>query len=393
MVSTLLLCAAQVLEYGLPAIKWIDEKVPQIRQAYDALVKYSDHWWEGPSPFEPLCVGQIEYQTKIGFLGMFFQARCVEVDVTLMRKGIIPTVNLLKLSGLRFEADIDYRPATLNVDLIADFYLGTGASDCTAKDDPACLKAVVSAGVRMYLTGIDVRFSLLTSGAWLEPLGLRNFGIIDPSCGMMLTLITVAPFVAPKGVWWSGTILYKVTSDAWPAALTAPGAAWPPDLKAHENELRYISSHFLFEMWSPVIDDLLCRVAKLPRFAFKLIIPRLSLMDVMRMFADLGMSLYAGMSGDAGAGTPPAAASLMEAVDELLRIDMSVEAELSTIHHPDGVPEWGTTPVQRGIYLNASLSAAAIAGFSFNIRVFCESGGIERAEYVHHTHSPQPYPD
>ena len=95
--------------------------------------------------------------------------------------------------------------------------------------------------------------------------------------------------------------------------------------------------------------DYLCSITGLPRFALKLLIPQLSLMDVMRMFADLGASLYAGISGSDYEGIPPEAAKLMSTVDSILQLDMSVEAEISTIHHPDGVPEWGGEPVQRGI--------------------------------------------
>ena len=84
------------------------------------------------------------------------------------------------------------------------------------------------------------------------------------------------------------------------------------------------------------------------------------------MYADIQLSAYAAKGIDVG-GLPAGAASLISAVNELLTIEMAVEAELSLVES-SGIPEWGGEPVARGLYLNATVEAAFI-GFTFDFRI------------------------
>ena len=124
-------------------------------------------------------------------------------------------------------------------------------------------------------------------------------------------------------------------------------------------------------MWHEDLDDSILRSLGLPRFAMKLRIPRMTLIDVLMMYADIQLSAYAARGVDVG-GMPATAASLISAVNEFLVIEMAVEAELSLIENLQGVPEWGGEPIERGLLLNMTCEGSGFMGFSFDLRVIAK---------------------
>lgn len=54
----------------------------------------------------------------------------------------------------------------------------------------------------------------------------------------------------------------------------------------------------------------------------------------------------------------------MDVVNDLIAVEMSVYAEFSLVH--GAVPEWGGVEIERGLYFNASVSASAFFGFTFD---------------------------
>ena len=145
---------------------------------------------------------------------------------------------------------------------------------------------------------------------------------------------------------------------------------WPPDISEYvPDKVRQCSVYFLYEQWHSELDDMLLRPLGLPRFAIKLYIPKLTLVDVMLMYLDIQLSMWAARGIDIP-GAPAEAASLMSAVNDFLRIEMSVQAELSLIESA-GVPEWGGEPVKRGLYLNMTALARFI-GFKFDFHLEAE---------------------
>ena len=114
--------------------------------------------------------------------------------------------------------------------------------------------------------------------------------------------------------------------------------------------------------------DLLCWYLNYPRFAVKLSVPQLSLKDLMLMTADVAMSMMS-LAGAEFGGMPAAVASLIDVVDQFLRIEFSIYLELSLA---GSQPEWGglTESIPRGLYLNTSASAY-VFGFEFDFR--CEA--------------------
>ena len=229
------------------------------------------------------------------------------------------------------------------------------------------------------LSGVSPGFilfgmKLVSQGAWLEPMGLRNFAILDPSFEFLIQVTTTPiPVPTPKMLAFAITILYKPDPanlrSNWPPPLLGSKAdGWPPDLSAWETDtLRRCSVYFLYEQWHPNLDDMILKLIGFPRFAIKLEIPRLTFMDVMMMYVDIGLSMMAGMGVGVG-GAPPAAAALMSAVNDLLVMEFSIQAELSLLDAPDGVPEWQGEPIRRGLYLHMT-SIGSFIGFTWDF--FC----------------------
>lgn len=64
-------------------------------------------------------------------------------------------------------------------------------------------------------------------------------------------------------------------------------------------------------------------------------------------------------------GAPAAAGTLLSALNQLLAIEMSIDAELSLVES-SGVAEWGGVPINRGLFLNMTCTASGFMGFSFD---------------------------
>ena len=269
------------------------------------------------------------------------------------------------------------------------------------------------------------------SGAWLNPLSLRNFALIHPKFGLDMEVLRSPPAPLPvttvRLLSWATTLLYKPDPtnlrSNWPAQLVGARASkrdWPvggPDLSEWETQpsspraIRRASSYFLFERWHANIDqpltvnNVICKLTGLPKLAIKLIIPRLTLVDVLAMYVDLHLAVYTSMSeavrsmqspspgmsdqlpdltdrssnsdptASLQAAVPNPAVVLLEtfpALSELLRIEYQVHAELSTIDSPassGGVAEWGKMPIRRGLFVNMTSEGKGFMGFSWDLAI------------------------
>ena len=331
-------------------------------------------FWQGPSPLEALCPQEIVLQFAFGSpSSAHFKFLCSGFSLTLLDRAPIqiPTVNFLRFTSIGISASI--QPGTMQFGVSSDFMIATGDSMCSTTTEAECVTATIEAGVETSAVGTIVSLSLATQGVWVEPVGLRNFAIVDPTISLGVTIPPPPATPFPNLIAWGVTIYYKPDAsnsrDNWPQEMFADKAvAWPPELSRYTtSSLRQISSYFLYEQWHPELDDPFLRPLGLPRFAIKLYIPRLTLIDVLMMYADIQLSMYTGRGIDVPS-TPPAAASLLSSVNDFLAIDMSVQAELSLVES-SGVPEWSGEPVNRGLYLNMSSSGSGFLGFSFDFHL------------------------
>ena len=340
---------------------------------------FSMHW-EGTSPLSVLCPVDVEMSFTFQSASAFgFSFACPEFELTLFDQPPIQiaSINFIRLTAMSISASVF--PQNVEFALSASFMLATGPSTCALPSDAECVRADAEVAVGS-LDGLTfLSTSLASSGLWIEPNRLRNFAILDVHVALRITIPPPPAIPVPTLVAWAATIYYKPdlsnSRSNWPTELLngdPTSADWPPNLDSYayrndEKALRTCESFFLYEQWHSEMDDPILRTIGLPRFAIKLRIPRLTLIDVLLMYADIQMSAYAARGIDVG-GAPAAAASLISSVNEFLAIEMAVELELSLVE-TDSVPEWGGEPVNRGLYLNMSVEASNFMGFSFDFRV------------------------
>jgi hypothetical protein len=340
--------------------------------------------WEGKSPLSVLCPVDVELSFTFQSSSTFgFSFGCPEFSLTLFDAPPvqIKSTNFIRFTAIHISAFV--APTEVQYSLSTSFQLATGTSDCSRSNDAECVRADVSASV-----GIDngmtfVVMQLNLNGLWIEPLRLRNFAILDPQLTLDVQIPPPPAVPIPRVVAWAANIYYKpdVTNSRsnWPAELLAANPTsdnWPPNLDSYasrndEKAVLTCESFFLYEQWHDELSDSILRQLGLPRFAMKLRIPRLTLIDVLTMYADIQASSYAARGLDVG-GAPAAAATLLGAVKPFLQIEMRVDAELSLIEMTEadgGVAEWGGEPVHRGLKLNMTVEASNFLGFSFDIVV------------------------
>ena len=340
--------------------------------------------WEGTSPLSVLCPVDVELSFTFQSSSAFgFSFGCPEFSLTLFDAPPmqIKSTNFIRFTAIRISAFV--APTEVEYSLGTSFQLATGASDCSRPTDAECVRADVSANV-----GIDdgmtfVAMQLSSSGVWIEPLLLRNFAILDPHLTLDVQIPPPPAVPIPRVVAWAANIYYKPDPmnlrSNWPSELIGAdptSETWPPNLDSYayrddEKAMRTCESFFLYEQWHDDLDDSILRRLGLPRFAIKLRIPRLTLIDVLMMYADIQLSAYAAKGIDVG-GAPAAAATLLGAVKPFLQIEMSVDLELSLIEFTEsegGVAEWNGEPVHRGLKLNMTVEASSFLGFSFDFNV------------------------
>ena len=347
----------KAMEYNL---RPLGESLRRGRRAEEELVvelgaQGVNLFWEGPSPLPDICEQDVLIQFAVSKSEASFAFVCKDFVLTLLEDADVKSLNFLRFESIDVRAAIN--TGAVEFAFGADFMLATGDSTCeNPKVEQECLTSRVQVTIAAEKSPPSISFSLelAASGVWVEPLGLRNFAIAYPSFGLGVSIIPSPPYAIPKLISWGITIYYKPDPkndrDKWPAELFAPKATseidadgnevWTevgrPDLSKYTtSSLREISTFFLYEKWSSSIDDpLLSLLPGIPRFAMKLNIPKLTLIDVLMMFSDMALSI----TGQGDTPTP-----FPESLNDFVKIDMSVVAELSLIES-DGVPEWQGEP-------------------------------------------------
>lgn len=334
--------------------------------------------YEGASPIPAMCPLSMVLIFQMPSIKSFrFEGLCTGFSLMMLHKAplTLPSINFLRFDSISIFAGV--APGLVEFGVGTTFDLATGISYCNDPLEAECIKAAFSVWIGIIPGKMIVGFALPTSGIWIEPLGLRNFAVINPSIEIELEItLSIPPVPTPRKVAWAITILYKMPWLAeWPDELRYREAPHPayyrPDLTpwtSGDGPVRQLSVFFLYEQWHSEIDDLLCSITGLPRFAIKVVVPKLSFIQLFLMFADIVFSAVSAASQQ-DVRTPPAVASLLAALDDLLKIEMSFYLELSLIQS-EAVPEWSGEPVERGLYLNSSVHVA-LFGFQMDLR--CEA--------------------
>ena len=334
--------------------------------------------YEGASPIPAMCPLSMVLIFQMPSPRSFrFEGLCSGFSLMMLHKSPvkIPSINFLRFDSIRIFAGVE--PGLIEFGVGTTFALATGDSYCRDPLEAECIQASFAVWIGVMPGKMIVGFAMPTSGIWIEPVGLRNFAVINPSIEIELEItLSVPPVPTPRKVAFAITILYKMPwLPEWPHEIKYREAPHPayytPDLTpwtAGDGSLRQLSFFFLYEQWHPEIDDMLCSITGLPRFAVKVVIPKLSLIQMFLMFADILFSAVSAASQQ-DVRTPPAVGSLLSVLDEFLKIEMSLYLEFSLIQS-EAVPEWSGEPVTRGLYLNTTVYAYFL-GFSMDIR--CEA--------------------
>ena len=332
--------------------------------------------YEGASPIRAFCPARLVLKFIFkSFISFYFEGACVGFSLKLFHKPpiMIPSINFINFWAIKLFAGIS--PSLIQLGIGTSLQLATGTSYCADLLEAECLEISFEVFIGVTTTHIVIGMALPTSGIWIEPLGLRNFAVINPSLEFEIQILQAFPHApTPRKIAWAITILYKMPGmQEWPDFLRYRDEPYPapyrPNLEPYvRGDLRQMSSFFLYEQWHTEIDDLLCSITGLPRFAMKIVVPRISLIQLMFMMSDIVLSMVSAASPQE-VHTPPAVAQLIEGIDELLRIEMSLYFELSLIE-ADPVPEW-QEPVMRGIYLNMTANAYFV-GFIMDFRLVAQ---------------------
>ena len=242
----------------------------------------------------------------------------------------VTSLNFIRLTSVRIDAGIT--PGSVAFGIGAAIQISTYSSLADSNcDDPAaeaaCLTADITAAIEVSpypIALLSLTMSLSVQGVWVEPFGLYNFAVANPSFSLGLDiyasgvpaapycpLVPPAPCPIPRLVAWSLTIYWK-RSVNWPPGLQVKMAN--PDLGG--ADLLALSSHFVFEK-APHADPLL---GTLPRFAIKVTITTMTLTDVIGMAYDLGRSLAEAATGRQLDPLP----SFISGIDDFLALEFSL---------------------------------------------------------------------
>jgi hypothetical protein len=217
--------------------------------------------------------------------------------------GIIPSIESITLRTLTMTGFV--QRTTSQVQLSALFHMATSAtsltSDCSAHDTQAqCISATIAG---TFVAGFEtstfqVTASLTTAGAWVEPLRMRNFAVINPNLAATLFLRGGTPSLS--GVEWTDVSLFykKPALATWPAAITGNnkatlGTDGLTALRGSADIVEFTTS-FLYAPY-PHGDTTL--PPAYPRFAIRTTITNLDLLTLLTMFYDATSSVFSLLTG------------------------------------------------------------------------------------------------
>lgn len=225
------------------------------------------------------------------------------------RRAVIPSVQYVRLAGISVGAEIiergsaefvvgaDIQIATLGPASLSGTVLDRTAMDpCSDLSDARCLRSTITARVGLEAGSGKASLSFLLSmdsvGAWLEPMGLANFGLVDVKMefGLKLEVSLAGTFMARiKRVAWSSPATYWKRAGDWgTTGLLTKGGAWPPDLSENADILR-LETIFLYE--PAPHDNSALSTLLIPKFGIKFSATNFYFSDIAVLFLQIENAL------------------------------------------------------------------------------------------------------
>ena len=284
---------------------------------------------------------------------------------TVFAQDVIPSIERIKLTRVFIEA----RAGKISIG--ADFGLATkssaGSADahCDSFDSThsQCITARTVALFEKKETGVYMATtSLKSEGAWVHPLELRNFAIVNANFKASVALH--GGELKLLGVGWKDvTIFYKKPAlAAWPEAIIGDGTkaglgtTGLTALRA-SSEIVEITTSFLYAPFPHGDKEL---PAGYPRFAISInLFANLDILSILTMYYDAQMSIFTLLTGV----DTPAAPSIFSAAD-------TAWLEGITFDGSGGVSLVNSDGFSRGIDIDATAAvAAAFAGIQMTFRL------------------------
>ena len=208
------------------------------------------------------------------------EAACygMEFKVLYFQPFMLPSINYIMFKYISLLAEVV--PGQVKFGFSTNFQMATGMSHCETKPedlDPAealamkhpywesseCIEASIVVKVGQYAIFILVDIQLQAVGAWLQPLGLRNFAIVNPAIALELQISKAKyPVTTPRKIAFGVALYWKYdpTHDwnNWPMALRFKTNGFPPtveDLELEKHNMMGFNVYALYEQWNPALAD------------------------------------------------------------------------------------------------------------------------------------------
>ena len=304
--------------------------------------------------------------------GLVLEATCPME--TVFAQDAIPSIKSIKINEVAVRAS-GMSSGTAKIGADAHFGLstkspaGSVALDCDARPlwqsqstHSQCITARASASFEKSAPDVYMAtFSLESTGAWVHPLELRNFAVVNANFDASVALH--GGKLKLFGVGWKDVLIFykKPALAAWPSAIIGKGTKEGLDttglsaLRA-SPEIVEIKTSFLYAPFPHGDEEL---PDGYPRFAIGIDLKKLDILSILTMYYDAQMSIFTLLTGV----DTPAAPSLFSAVDtawlEVITFDGSGDVSLVNSDR------WS-----RGVNIDATAAVAAtFAGIQMSLRL------------------------
>ncbi len=392
-----------------------DVAIPGLADPQDLIPGFS-LLFAAPSPL-PVCDSDLVFSFELtGHKTYGGQVLC-PMDFVFLN-GTFPGLHFARLGGVLLGFDVDYHTVSVTIEIGAELQFATGPEESCSEGSTSsqCLTADISFHVGFLIgtlmadqygdDGFIMGGDFQMSGFWKEPLGLRNFGIVNPYFGMdvffTLATIGVDKAVAAGGAaagsasdaaksWWNGgdtpdaddapdgdtpedekkklfkpkrmefgmTLFWKRPDvDDWPEELY-DFTMWPAPMEAPPlptSDYFTVDFDYYFEDRPHDVPDL--ESLFMPKYGMKLLVTQVSLTDILYMLSDIVGSFSSGN----GNGTNYD----FSFIEKFITMEFFLDAQLAFHPNEKLTPALGGAP---GIFVNCTASLAAMFGLDFDMRI------------------------
>ena len=192
--------------------------IPGIDEKMD--VKDITIFWRANSPIPKICNSHLLFSLNSGWNPFLpkLTGKVVCPKDNVFFNNTIRSIKFMRLSAITITTKIHVLENSMTTAFTvgASLQIATGSADCSEDSKSSqCLFATITAGVHFVKakpplpssTGLD--FDVGFTGAWLEPMGLRNFALVSPYLGIGVSWISGAPAPVVTRLRYDVKILWK----------------------------------------------------------------------------------------------------------------------------------------------------------------------------------------